>query len=94
MKRIAGSSIALLALTVVASASAGDGSTIVHGYGGKAGQTVGSVLTHKSPGSQAVHTGSTLPFTGLSLVGFAAVAALLVLLGLVLVRMSRRGTAS
>jgi len=89
MKRIVGWSVALFALTVVSSAAAAGGSTIVHAYGGKSGGTVGTVLTHKPPTvANAVH-GSTLPFTGLSLVGIAAVAVVLVALGLVLLRVSR-----
>ena len=89
MKRFTGFSLGLLALTIVGSASAG-GSTVVNGYGGKAGAPVGAVVTsHPTSG----HTG-TLPFTGLSLVGITVVALLLIALGYGLTRMARKREAS
>jgi hypothetical protein len=74
-----------LGLTVTAFASAG--SVIRSGYGGKAAPSVGNVLG--TPTGTTTHTG-TLPFTGLNLLVFAAIALLLLVLGAVLVRTGRR----
>ena len=87
MKRFTAFAMGLLALTIVGTAFAGGGSTVVSGYGGKAGGPVGAVVT-SHPGK--VHTGTTLPFTGLNLVGIAAVALLLVALGYGMTRMARK----
>jgi hypothetical protein len=76
---------AAFALTTAGSALAGG--AISAGYGGKAGPSVGNILG--TPTNTAVHTG-TLPFTGLNLVVFAAVALLLLVLGAVLLRTNRR----
>ena len=76
---------AALGLTMAGSALAGG--AISAGYGGKAAPSVGNVLG--TPTNTAVHTG-TLPFTGLNLVVFSAIALLLLVLGVVLMRTSRR----
>jgi hypothetical protein len=76
---------AALGLAITGSALAG--SAIHAGYGGKAAPAVGNVLG--TPNSTTTHTG-TLPFTGLNLLAFAGIALLLLVLGTVLVRTSRR----
>jgi hypothetical protein len=84
MKLTIAMTTAALGLTAAGSALAGG--AIGTGYGG-AGGPLGNVLA--PPKNTAVHTG-TLPFTGLNLVVFAAIALLLLVLGAVLVRTSRR----
>jgi hypothetical protein len=76
---------AALGLTTAGSALAGG--AITAGYAGKGGPSVGNILG--TPTNAAAHTG-TLPFTGLNLVVFAAIALLLLVLGVVLVRTNRR----
>lgn len=94
MKRIASASLSvlLIAVIVVGSASAG-GSTIVSGYAGKAGATVGQVIgtqvSKPSAPAKTVHTGSTLPFTGMNLTLVALAAIVLIGLGFALTRASR-----
>jgi hypothetical protein len=86
---------ALLTTSIVALAAAGAasaGSTIVKAYGGAAGAPVGNILGAKAGGT--VKTTGTLPFTGLSLVGVALFALLLVGVGIALARASRRNNAS
>jgi hypothetical protein len=95
MKRIANLMALLMALTIVGSAAAG-GSTIVNGYGGKAGAVVGKVVAkHVTPkhSTPAVHTGTTLPFTGLNLTVACLAGLVLVGLGVALVRTSRHPNA-
>lgn len=86
MRRFTAFSMGLIALAVVGSASAG--STVVSGYGGKAGGPVGSVVT--SHPASTTHGGATLPFTGLNLVGITLLALLLVALGFALTRIARK----
>jgi hypothetical protein len=75
---------AALGLTTAGSALAGG--AITAGYAGKGGPSVGNIL---GTPTNTAHTG-TLPFTGLNLVVFAAIALLLLVLGVVLVRTNRR----
>lgn len=86
MRRITAFSMGLLGLAFVGSAAAG-GSTVVSGYGGKAGGPVGAVVT-SHPATP--HTGTTLPFTGFNLVGITLLALLLVALGVALTRLTRK----
>lgn len=91
MRRFSTFLISLLALTVVGTAAAG-GSTVVSGYGGKAGGPVGTVVTlHRA---KPTHSGTTLPFTGFNLVWITMIALLLLALGFALTRMGRKHEAS
>jgi hypothetical protein len=92
MRRFTAFSMGLIALAVVGSASAGGGSTVVSGYGGKAGGPVGAVVT--SHPANTAHGGATLPFTGFNLVGITLLALLLVALGVALTRFSRKHESS
>ncbi len=92
MKKLTMTFTALLALGLTGSALAGSGGTVVSAYGGKGGAPVGSVLTHhQGPVHTAGKHAGTLPFTGLDLTVFAALALLLIVLGILLVRSSRSG---
>ena len=83
MKRLAVSTIGFTALLLPAAAFAG--STIVKGYGGKAGTPVQNVL-----GATKVRHSGNLPFTGVNLALFAAVGLLMIGLGILLNRAARR----
>lgn len=83
MKKLATTMIGFFTLAVTGSALAG--STIRTGYAGKAGGPVGDVLGK-------VHRSGTLPFTGLNLAIFAALALLLIGLGILMNRATRRST--
>lgn len=87
MRRFTAFSMGLIALAVVGSAAAG-GSTVVSGYGGKAGGPVGAVVT--SHPAKTASGGATLPFTGFNLVGITLLALLLVALGVALTRLARK----
>ena len=87
MRRFTAFSMGLIALAVVGSAAAG-GSTVVSGYGGKAGGPVGAVVT--SHPAKTTSGGTTLPFTGFNLVGITLLALLLVALGVALTRLARK----
>ena len=77
--------ISSIGLVAAGSAAAGP---LVGGYAGKGGTAVGSVLgSSKTP--TTANTG-TLPFTGFNLAAFAVFALLLLLLGAVMIRASRR----
>lgn len=89
MKNLTALMSGLVALAIASSASAG--STIKSGYGGVTGTPVGNVM-HKPNqilGTVSQSTG-TLPFTGLNLATFAVIALLLVAIGFLVTRMSRR----
>jgi hypothetical protein len=102
MKMLAALMSAFIALAIASSASAG--STIKSGYGGVVGTVVGPVMhkpngqilgtvTHKANGQilgTVAHNKGTLPFTGLNLATFVAIALLLIAIGFVVTRMSRR----
>jgi hypothetical protein len=79
---------AALGLVAAGPAAAGP---LVGGYAGKGGVAVASVAgTNKASNLHSTaHTG-TLPFTGFNLAAFAVFALLLLLLGVVMVRASRR----
>jgi hypothetical protein len=83
MKRLATMTIGFTALLLPAAAFAG--STIVNGYGGKAGTSVNNVL-----GATKVHHSGNLPFTGVNLALFAAAGVLMIGLGILLSRAARR----
>ena len=85
MKRLAMTTIGLAALSLPSIALAD--STIIKGYGGKAGAPVSNVL-----GTGTTHHSGSLPFTGLNLAVFAAAGLLLVCLGIVLNRAARRSS--
>jgi hypothetical protein len=102
MKMLAALMSAFIALAIASSASAG--STIKSGYGGVVGTVVGPVMhkpngqilgtvAHKANGQilgTVAHNKGTLPFTGLNLATFVAIALLLIAIGFVVTRMSRR----
>jgi len=95
MRRLLCISVVVVALTVVASALGAGNSTLVSAYGGKAG-TIAQVVkkskpkvTHKVTPTKAVHTSTTLPFTGLDLVWVVLAAGVLVSLGVGLRRVAR-----
>jgi hypothetical protein len=102
MKMLAALMSALVALAIASSASAG--STIKSGYGGVVGTVLGNVMhkpngqilgtvVHKPNGQilgAVAHNKGTLPFTGLNLATFVAIALLLIAIGFVVTRMSRR----
>src|SRR4051794_21316681 len=97
MKRILVISLSALSLTVVASAGASGGSTLLTAYGGKAGAVAAVVkqpkVVHKKVApakAKPVHVSGTLPFTGANLIWFGAAGVLLVSLGYGLRRASRQ----
>jgi hypothetical protein len=90
MKQLTALMSGLVALAIASSASAG--STITSGYGGVAGTVVNNVM-HKPKGQifgTVAHNKGTLPFTGFNLATFAVIALLLIAIGFVVTRMSRR----
>jgi hypothetical protein len=102
MKMLTALMSALVALGIAGSASAGP--TIKSGYGGVVGTLVDKVMHEPSgqilstavqkPNGQifgtVAHNQGTLPFTGLNLATSAVIALLLIAIGVVVTRVSRR----
>jgi hypothetical protein len=91
MKRLTTLAMTLGGLMVGTASAFAGGSTVLSGYGGRGGTPVAGVLQkHATTLPKTVHTTGNLPFTGLSLGVFAAVALLLLVLGFTLHRASRQ----